>query len=288
MISYSRARSLSASVRRAWSGSRLSRSLRTGRTTETPSGSGITLCRIPPRPMPSPGHRGCGLPTEKMRPPWHTAHRDLLVALEQMTVDERVGPAEVQIGAGVHDDVAEEDGRNIAPLEVVDHPALALLGLGEDEVRLPERRLAAEEHIEGRPVWNDEDPLAGGQHRVGGQAHPVEQSRDAGMHPEHIIGHPHLDVWVADLGCPKVDGALDDDGQPGEPHHERQQHRGRSRAQPWTERCDEAGHQDDEGMETLREVLEVGARERVLYVRDADEAGRQDKLASRRIVARRD
>src|SRR2546425_117630 len=185
MISYSRVRSLSASVRRAWSGSRLSRSLRTGRTTETPSGSGITLCRIPPRPMPSPGHRGCGLPTEKMRPPWHTAHRDLLVALEQMTVDERVGPAEVQIGAGVHDDVA------------------------------------------------------------------------------------------------------DDDGQPGEPHHERQQHRGRSRAQPWTERCDEAGHQDDEGMETLREVLEVGARERVLYVHDADEAGRQDKLASRRIVARR-
>src|SRR2546422_6046275 len=39
MTSYSRARSLSASVRRAWSGSRLSRSLRTGRTTETPSGS---------------------------------------------------------------------------------------------------------------------------------------------------------------------------------------------------------------------------------------------------------
>src|SRR2546422_5100440 len=45
MTSYSRARSLSAAVRRAWSGSRLSRSLRTGRTTETPSGSAM-VCTL--------------------------------------------------------------------------------------------------------------------------------------------------------------------------------------------------------------------------------------------------
>src|SRR5229473_6727279 len=102
-----------------------------------------------PRPMLSPGDRR-GPATEKMHTRGEANHRDLLVALDQMTIDERVRAAEAQIGAPVHGDVAEERDRHVAPLELGDHPTLAVLGLGIDEVRLPERRFPAEDYIERR------------------------------------------------------------------------------------------------------------------------------------------
>src|SRR5262245_54602582 len=112
--------------------------------TETPSGSITPPRRSKPRLTsgPSWGHRGLRLPTEKLRPPGQAGHRDLVVALHHVTIDERVCLAEMQIRAAVEVKIAEQHDRHVSPLQVDDGTPLAFLGLGEDEVRLPGRRLS--------------------------------------------------------------------------------------------------------------------------------------------------